>query len=117
MELDEVEEVKPPEEAKKTSAKRKKREKGENNKKCSECKRIKGSMLLCSRCPKSYHFECAGVQPEDAPIGDWFCDKCKYVLFTLGLYLQAIRFSLLLLTHDLFNTCLSAEWLYSFALV
>ncbi|XP_058755893.1 uncharacterized protein LOC131629107 isoform X1 [Vicia villosa] len=45
----------------------------ENDYICSIC-RNEGELLLCDRCPSSYHKTCLGL--EDVPDGDWFCPSC-----------------------------------------
>ncbi|KAH9661934.1 PHD-type domain-containing protein [Citrus sinensis] len=46
---------------------------GENDYKCSVC-HFGGELLLCDRCPSSFHRNCVGL--EDVPDGDWFCPSC-----------------------------------------
>ncbi|CAI8596902.1 unnamed protein product [Vicia faba] len=45
----------------------------ENDYICSVC-RNGGELLLCDRCPSSYHKTCLGL--EDIPEGEWFCPSC-----------------------------------------
>ncbi|CAL5202533.1 unnamed protein product [Lathyrus oleraceus] len=45
----------------------------ENDYICSVC-RDGGELLLCDRCPSSFHKTCLGL--EDVPDGDWFCPSC-----------------------------------------
>ncbi|XP_058755895.1 uncharacterized protein LOC131629109 [Vicia villosa] len=45
----------------------------ENDYICSVC-RNGGELLLCDRCPSSYHKTCLGL--EDIPDGEWFCPSC-----------------------------------------
>nr|QVX32604.1 CHD3/4/5B [Platynereis dumerilii] len=33
-----------------------------------------GEILLCDKCPRSFHKECAGI--EEVPEGDWECPRC-----------------------------------------
>ncbi|CAA0838251.1 PHD finger transcription factor- putative [Striga hermonthica] len=40
---------------------------------CSIC-HDGGELVLCDRCPSSFHTECIGLQ--DVPDGDWFCPSC-----------------------------------------
>ncbi|GAU27692.1 hypothetical protein TSUD_126380 [Trifolium subterraneum] len=46
---------------------------GENDYICSVC-HYGGELLLCDKCPSSYHNTCLGL--EDVPDGDWFCPSC-----------------------------------------
>ncbi|XP_057730274.1 increased DNA methylation 1-like [Arachis stenosperma] len=46
----------------------------ENDSICSIC--LKGGfILLCDRCPASFHAECIGL--DHVPPGDWFCPSCS----------------------------------------
>ncbi|XP_047326012.1 uncharacterized protein LOC124929654 [Impatiens glandulifera] len=40
---------------------------------CSIC-RLGGELLLCDKCPSSYHIDCLGLK--NVPEGDWFCPTC-----------------------------------------
>ncbi|XP_047308562.1 uncharacterized protein LOC124912047 [Impatiens glandulifera] len=40
---------------------------------CSKC-HIGGELILCDKCPSSYHISCLGLK--DVPDGDWFCPSC-----------------------------------------
>ncbi|KAB1203956.1 Chromodomain-helicase-DNA-binding protein 4 [Morella rubra] len=40
---------------------------------CSVC-RYGGELVLCDRCPSSFHISCIGLK--DVPNGDWFCPSC-----------------------------------------
>ncbi|XP_047331062.1 uncharacterized protein LOC124934576 [Impatiens glandulifera] len=40
---------------------------------CSVC-RLGGELVLCDKCPSSYHISCLGLN--DVPDGDWFCPSC-----------------------------------------
>ncbi|CAO2825117.1 unnamed protein product [Amaranthus hypochondriacus] len=40
---------------------------------CSIC-RYGGELILCDRCPSSFHARCLGLQ--EIPDGDWFCSSC-----------------------------------------
>ncbi|XP_047331063.1 uncharacterized protein LOC124934577 [Impatiens glandulifera] len=40
---------------------------------CSVC-RIGGELILCDKCPSSYHITCLGLKV--FPDGDWFCPSC-----------------------------------------
>ncbi|XP_010535368.1 PREDICTED: uncharacterized protein LOC104810704 [Tarenaya hassleriana] len=46
---------------------------GQNNNICSVC-HYGGELILCDRCPSSYHAICLGLQ--NVPDGDWFCPSC-----------------------------------------
>ncbi|KAJ0021518.1 hypothetical protein Pint_32523 [Pistacia integerrima] len=46
---------------------------GENDYICSIC-HYGGELILCDRCPSSFHKHCLGV--ENVPDGDWFCPSC-----------------------------------------
>ncbi|KMT05031.1 hypothetical protein BVRB_7g171910 [Beta vulgaris subsp. vulgaris] len=50
-----------------------KRHKNWNDHICSVC-HYGGELLLCDRCPSSFHARCLGLQ--DIPEGDWFCPSC-----------------------------------------
>ncbi|XP_017434654.2 uncharacterized protein LOC108341489 isoform X1 [Vigna angularis] len=41
---------------------------------CSVC-RYGGELILCDKCPSSFHKTCLGL--EDVPEGDWFCPSCR----------------------------------------
>ncbi|RDX95820.1 Increased DNA methylation 1, partial [Mucuna pruriens] len=41
---------------------------------CSVC-RYGGELILCDKCPSSFHQICLGL--EDIPDGDWFCPSCR----------------------------------------
>ncbi|XP_047331058.1 uncharacterized protein LOC124934572 [Impatiens glandulifera] len=40
---------------------------------CSVC-RLGGEIVMCDKCPSSYHISCLGLK--DIPHGDWFCPSC-----------------------------------------
>ncbi|XP_061363517.1 increased DNA methylation 1-like isoform X3 [Gastrolobium bilobum] len=44
-----------------------------NNNICSICS-YGGNLMLCDRCPSSFHLSCLGL--EKVPDGDWFCPPC-----------------------------------------
>ena len=46
-----------------------------NRETCSIC-RNGGDLLLCDRCPKSFHLECLMLKPTDIPEGNWYCPTC-----------------------------------------
>ncbi|XAR60744.1 Histone acetyltransferase [Bertholletia excelsa] len=50
-----------------------KRHQGINDYICSIC-HFGGELLLCDRCPSSFHTSCLGLK--DVPDGDWFCPSC-----------------------------------------
>ncbi|XP_061372005.1 increased DNA methylation 1-like [Gastrolobium bilobum] len=45
----------------------------DNDSICSIC-RYGGELMLCDRCPSSFHLSCLGL--EQVPDGDWFCPPC-----------------------------------------
>ncbi|RDX82192.1 Increased DNA methylation 1, partial [Mucuna pruriens] len=45
----------------------------QNDSICSVC-RYGGELLLCDRCPSSFHIDCLGLG--HVPDGDWFCPSC-----------------------------------------
>ncbi|XP_061370868.1 increased DNA methylation 1-like [Gastrolobium bilobum] len=47
--------------------------KDNNDSVCSIC-RYGGELILCDRCPSSFHLTCLGL--EQVPDGDWFCPPC-----------------------------------------
>ncbi|CAL8074810.1 unnamed protein product [Calicophoron daubneyi] len=49
---------------------------------CDSCGCIEGERLVCDRCPASFHLECLDppMDPEEAPIGVWFCQRCSMIL-------------------------------------
>ncbi|TGZ65343.1 hypothetical protein CRM22_005897 [Opisthorchis felineus] len=49
---------------------------------CDSCGCIEGERLVCDRCPASFHLECLDppLEPDEAPIGVWFCHKCSMTL-------------------------------------
>ncbi|MCQ2816921.1 MAG: hypothetical protein MJ252_06625 [archaeon] len=57
----------------------KKTERPEKSKKnretCSIC-RNGGELILCDRCPKSFHLECLMLKESDIPDGPWYCPAC-----------------------------------------
>ena len=50
-------------------------EKKINRNLCSIC-RNGGELLLCDKCPRSFHIECLKIKSEDIPEGKWYCPKC-----------------------------------------
>ncbi|XP_021855185.1 uncharacterized protein [Spinacia oleracea] len=50
-----------------------KRHKSWNDHICSVC-HYGGELILCDRCPSSFHAQCLNLQ--DIPKGDWFCPSC-----------------------------------------
>ncbi|KAL9688256.1 hypothetical protein QQ045_032675 [Rhodiola kirilowii] len=48
----------------------------ENDISCSVC-HYGGELMLCDRCPASFHMICLGL--EEVPDGDWFCPSCSCV--------------------------------------
>ena len=42
---------------------------------CSIC-RNGGDLLLCDRCPKSFHLECLKLKESLIPEGNWYCPTC-----------------------------------------
>uniref|UniRef100_A0A803KRG7 PHD finger transcription factor n=1 Tax=Chenopodium quinoa TaxID=63459 RepID=A0A803KRG7_CHEQI len=52
-----------------------KRHKSWNDHICSLC-HYGGKLLLCDRCPSSFHKECLHLQDKDIPEGNWFCPSC-----------------------------------------
>ncbi|KAL7124732.1 hypothetical protein ABFS83_14G068700 [Erythranthe nasuta] len=40
---------------------------------CSVC-HFGGELVLCDRCPSSFHIQCLGLK--EIPSGDWFCPSC-----------------------------------------
>ncbi|KAJ4839010.1 hypothetical protein Tsubulata_031125 [Turnera subulata] len=51
-----------------------KRKPGENDTICSVC-RDGGDLILCDRCPSSFHKDC--LRLETVPDGEWFCPPCR----------------------------------------
>ncbi|KAK7410090.1 hypothetical protein VNO78_00603 [Psophocarpus tetragonolobus] len=45
----------------------------QNDSICAVC-RYGGELVLCDRCPSSFHLSCLGL--ENVPDGDWFCPTC-----------------------------------------
>ncbi|CAF0825687.1 unnamed protein product [Brachionus calyciflorus] len=43
---------------------------------CEACQQG-GEIILCESCPKAYHLCCLEPELEEAPDGEWFCDKCE----------------------------------------
>ena len=43
---------------------------------CDACQQG-GEIILCESCPKAYHLCCLEPELEEAPDGEWFCDKCE----------------------------------------
>ncbi|KAI3984479.1 hypothetical protein MKX01_000142 [Papaver californicum] len=41
---------------------------------CSVCQ-YGGELVLCDRCPSSFHLNCLGIK--DLPDGNWFCPSCQ----------------------------------------
>ncbi|KAL8154082.1 hypothetical protein V2J09_011842 [Rumex salicifolius] len=54
--------------------KRKNMSQSTNDHICSVC-HYGGELLLCDRCPSSYHANCLNLQ--GVPDGDWFCPSCR----------------------------------------
>ncbi|KAL6578686.1 hypothetical protein OROMI_008902 [Orobanche minor] len=52
-----------------------------NNDICSIC-RYGGDIVLCDRCPSSFHTQCIGLK--DVPDGDWFCPSCCCQICGMG---------------------------------
>ncbi|XP_062085774.1 uncharacterized protein LOC133791882 isoform X2 [Humulus lupulus] len=48
-------------------------QRGENDYICTVC-HYGGELMLCDRCPSSFHKGCLGLK--DIPDGDWFCPSC-----------------------------------------
>jgi hypothetical protein len=58
-----------------TSKDNMKKEGVKNRDSCSICKNG-GDLLLCDRCPKSFHIGCLKLKPSDIPEGEWYCPTC-----------------------------------------
>lgn len=46
-----------------------------NNNTCSICK-DGGELIMCDKCPRSFHIECLKLDESELPEGKWFCPKC-----------------------------------------
>lgn len=42
---------------------------------CSIC-RDGGDLILCDKCPKSFHPKCLKIKQNDIPVGTWYCPTC-----------------------------------------
>ncbi|KAG9254936.1 uncharacterized protein F5Z01DRAFT_621131 [Emericellopsis atlantica] len=48
---------------------------GENDEYCSACGNA-GEMVCCDGCPRAFHFECVGINPEESLPDEWYCSEC-----------------------------------------
>lgn len=46
-----------------------------NDSHCGACS-ADGDLVCCDGCPAAFHAKCVGLDPDNLPEGDWFCDKC-----------------------------------------
>ena len=53
----------------------KKSKKKDNNNICSIC-RDGGDLLMCDKCPKSFHLNCLKLKKQAIPDKEWFCPAC-----------------------------------------
>lgn len=55
---------------------------------CSVC-HYGGELILCDRCPSSFHKGCLGLQ--DIPEGDWFCPSCCCGICEQGIFKEIVE--------------------------